>query len=145
MCQAKASNRVNGKEIDVNNLTEEGAWRVVSSFWRERLGSKKFKAANPSMDRLIDIVHSLGITFIGSIIALLIWLFVHYRLGVCPSKWYYFILPILICIMHFCHFRRVGKNFQSIIDIIVSDELQEEFHKRGTPTVINVAQTDLKN
>lgn len=142
--------RGTGITVNATNLTQPGAWRIVNSFWHERTGSsERIKAANQVIDYLTDIMHGLGIALIGSVIAVLAWLFIHFKFPakfpwLVPCERFLYIIPFIIIIFHFINFQRVAKNFQSVVDIIISDELQEEFSKKGKPTIINVAQIDYR-
>lgn len=128
--------------VNADKLNIFGAWRIVTSLWHERKeSSEKIKAANPRIDSLTDIMHGSGTMFIGSIIAIPLWVSIHYRfLGEWPCG-YYIAIPIIMSVIHLINFRFVSKNFQSIVDIIMADILEEE---KKTPIIINVAKIDLK-
>jgi hypothetical protein len=141
----KLQKREDGSELDVNVLTQSGAWRIVTAFWHERKeSSQRIKAANSRTDSLTDIMHGLGTTFIGSILAIFAWIFVHRKLlGQFPYIEYY-IIPLSVSYIHFINWRRVIEHFQSVVAIIVCDELQEIYIKNETPVVMNVAPIDYK-
>jgi len=142
----KLQRRDDGKEVDVKELTQSGAWRIVTSFWHERKESSlRIKAANARTDSLADIMHGLGTTFIGSIIAIPVWVFTHFKFSGESPCLYLYIIPLLISFVHFVNFRRVTKDLQSVVDIIMADEFQEEFFQKGrTPTIMNVTSIDLQ-
>jgi hypothetical protein len=77
----KLQRRGDEGEVNVKELTQAGAWCIVTSFWHERKeSSKRIKGANSRIDSLSDITHGLGTTVIGSIIAIPLWQCAHNRL-----------------------------------------------------------------
>lgn len=143
--------RKDGTESEM--VSQEGAWRIVTSFWHERIKSSPIiKGANPRIDTLTDIMHGLGTMAVGSIIA---FLFLLYRC-ICIKGCFSFyesckgsvylaiIIAIFLLIMHIINFVKVVRNTQSVIDMIMTDELQKQFLLGNTPIVINVAEIDLK-
>ena len=104
--------------------------------------SERIKEANPRINSLADIMHGLGTTLIGSVIAILIWIYIHFEFsGEFQSRCLYAI-PFLISFFHFVNYRRVVKEFQSVFYIITSNELQREFSEHeNSPIIINVEQT----
>lgn len=140
----KLQMRTDGGQVDVNDVTELGAWRIITSLWHVRKeSSKKIKAANSMTDRLGDIMHGLGASFIGSIIAILIFILfiLNYQKFSC---WYFYFVPFLMSFFHFLNYRYSVRDFQSLVDIIMADVLQEECSKNKKPIIINVVPRDLK-
>jgi len=150
----KFSNSANGEDITEEirkNLTQKRAWRFSSVVWLEKLGtSKTFEGANDRIDRLIHIMHSLGITLIGSVIAFPVWLFIHYKLSennFPNSEQCLRTIPVIILIflIHLDHFRKVVKDFEVIINTVTSDALQDECIRNNYhPAIINVASSELE-
>ena len=139
----KLEKREDGSKLEIETLTQSGAWRVVTAYWHERREcSNRIKAANARTDSLTDIMHGLGATFVGSVLTIPLWIYLHTKLVCAYPPWFYYPLPVIISIIHFVNYRRVIKDFQSIVDIIMSDELREEHDKRDAPAIINLSSID---
>jgi len=145
-------NRRDGKEFEkpnVEDLNKKEAWLISNALWYTKLETSKIiKGAEPAIDRLVDIMHSLGSMFIGSILAIPIWLFAHHELtDGFPSFWEYFrtiSLMIIIIWVHLSHYRRLVRDFEITSDIIMSDDLQKEYaEKNQTPKTLYIQQVDL--
>lgn len=134
------------KKVDISMLKQDGAWRIVTSFWHERKEtSDSIKSANARIDSMTDIMHGLGTSFIGSIVASILWVIIYYKLfGFWPYYCYFYILPIVLPILHFINYQKVVKDCQSVIHIIMSDVLQKEFSDNKTSTKIFLGQDDIK-
>jgi len=132
--------RANGGEFNIENLTQLGAWCIVATFWHERRDSSpRIKGATPRVNLLADIVNAAGTIFMGSVAAIPIWIFAHYKLTGEFVSTYFYSVPLLVSFLHFAYFQIRVRACRNIVDIIMSDVLEEEFSQRGTPAVINVA------
>lgn len=140
----------NGRKDDVKNvkeeLTQNGAWRIAASLWHGRKdSSSRIKGANPFTDRYGNIMHGSGTAFIGSIIAIPFWIFIHAKLSQnCFPYWYFYIIPFLLSGVHLVNYSITSKHFQTVVDIIMMDVLEEEYSKKNDPIVIDVAPCNLK-
>lgn len=138
------------KEVNPNNISQLEAMCIVNAFWNERKeSSKKIKEANPFVDRLTDIMHGLGAAYIGSIIAILVWLLViplvFEKLVETRPLIVASFISVVIVIIHYVNYRNVVTNVQRVVNIIVADELEEYFLNNPEPTIINVTSTDFRN
>ena len=137
-------------EVAIKRLTQKHAWLISSSLWYAKLGSsERIKGAEPVVDRLVDIMHSLGSLCVGAVIAIGVWLFAHFELSrALPDSWDLLrTAPVIFIIMaaHFHHYKRVAKDFQIISDTIASEELEKEFLSRNMiPTALSISQTDFR-
>ena len=140
----KLQNREDGTDLAVESLSQSGAWRVVTAYWHERReASAKIKAADPRTDSLTDIMHGLGAAFMGSILAIGFWIYTHFKLtGESPS-WFFYVLPIFISCVHFVNYRRVVKDFQSIVDIIMTDDMKDNYEENEAAIIIGLSHNDL--
>lgn len=145
--------RENGINVDPIMISQDGAWRIVTSFWHERRESSVIiKGANPRVDTLTDIMHGLGTMAVGSIVAFFVLLYIcicikgcFYFCGYCPNSTILaIIIALFLLIAHIFNFYRVVKDVQSVIDMIMTDELQKQSLLGNTPIVINVAHIDLR-
>ncbi|MFA4932785.1 MAG: hypothetical protein WC625_07770 [Caldisericia bacterium] len=135
--------RRDGSNINISTLTQSGAWRIVIAFWHERREcSKRIKAANARTDSLTDIMHGLGVTLVGSLLSIPIWVCIHAKLVCTYPSWYYYLPPVLISSLHFVNYRRVIKDFQSIVDIIISNEIKNEYDKNNAPVIMHLSSID---
>lgn len=131
--------RDNDQRIEGKKLTQRVAWRIVSAFWYKKgISSKRIKGAYPRVNTLNDIMHGTGTTVVGSFSAVLAWIFIYSKLSNGYSSNYFFILPFLIFLLHLYHYRALVKDFRSIVEIIMMDELRE------MPTTIYLAEDDVK-
>lgn len=55
------------------------AWRVLCSFWHQRLDQEKLKAAMGRINTLADIAHGAGALSVGLVFVLGAWAYFHYR------------------------------------------------------------------
>jgi len=96
--------------------------------------SQRIKGAAPMIERLVDIMHSLGTIFIGSLTALFLWSYAHHKLTGKP-QFPYLVLPAIVAFIHYVNWRKMVIDFQITSDTIMLDELKEE------PAVINIAES----
>lgn len=88
----------------------------------------------------------------GSIVAFFVLLYIcicikgcFYFCGYCPNSTILaIIIALFLLIAHIFNFYRVVKDVQSVIDMIMTDELQKQSLLGNTPIVINVAHIDLR-
>ena len=139
----KLKRRANNSDLNVSQLTQTGAWRVVTAYWHERREfSKRIKGANDRTDSLTDIMHGLGATLIGSLISIPTWIYIHKKLVCSYPSWFYYILPLAFLFFNFLNFRRVVKNCQGVVDIIMSDDISKEYDKNKTAVVMYLSSID---
>lgn len=131
-------------ELETRPLSRAGAWRVVCSIWHERrTSSKRIEGANPRVDSLTDIMHGAGTSFVGSILALLMWLYIHQRVsGHLPSL-YSWILPIIFVLFHLSNFRQTVPYCQGVIEMVLWDELQAQ-KKCNEPVKTTISDWDIE-
>lgn len=71
-------NRRNEEIINMSLINKSAVWCIFTAYWREHLeNSKRIKGAKEGVHRLGDIMHGLGTTFIGSILAIPVWIFIY--------------------------------------------------------------------
>lgn len=145
----KLENRKNGVVIPVDRLTQAGAWRIATVFLNTRwVSSKRIKSAKQRLESYGDIMHGAGATFIGSVIAFIVWAYLQYKLfGKYPS-WWFWIFSLFIIIAHMLNYRHIVQDYQGVSNIIIANELQEEWRKnrkknRKKPVIIHIAEDDL--
>lgn len=135
--------RKDGTNLNISKLTRSGAWRVVTAYWHERREcSKKIKAANARTDSLTDIMHGLGTTFFGSLCAIPLWIYIHKMLVCSYPSWFYYFIPLGLLFLNGVNYCRVVRDFQSIVDIIMSDDIKSEYEKNKTAVVVNLSSID---
>jgi hypothetical protein len=130
----KIINRENCTPVD-GKISKSDAWCIITAFWHERLrDSTRFKNANKRTDSMTDIMHGLGATTIGSIIAGLLWVIMYLIIDISPTSHALsspcFIVSLCLSIFifwcFFINYRRVATQFQNIVEIIVTDEMTDE-------------------
>jgi hypothetical protein len=137
-------NRYNRADIDVNKVSQRGAWRVAVSYWNSRVGnSESLKAATPRVDRLSDIAHGSGTTFLGSCLVVIVWLIHNLFTGWTRSDLW--IIALLSASgLHFLNFRGVIKDYQEIFNAILENEIRLEYQKNKKKIVIEMSPGDLE-
>jgi len=136
-------------------LSKEGAWRVLTAMWHERVeASDRIKDACRRTDSLADLVHGAGTAFVGSVLAAAIWLLAY--LYICrtePSSckgWYIgflsaLVVAVLLPIVHRGSFLRTREHFQGIIQITLFDELGHEWLcNKCRPVKVHIREEDLE-
>lgn len=141
-------NRENSVAISVDRLTQSGAWRIVTVFLNTRMeSSERIKSAKHRLESYGDIMHGAGTMFISSVIAIPVWLLIHYNLSDnCPT--WILLFSILISFIHLCNYANVVKDYQGVSNIIIANELQEEWSKnknknRNKPVIMHIAKEDI--
>ncbi|MBW2741707.1 MAG: hypothetical protein JRE64_23335 [Deltaproteobacteria bacterium] len=139
----KLTHRGDGSKLDISKLTQSGAWRVVTAYWHERREcSERIKAANARTDSLTDIMHGLGATFVGSLFSIPLWIYIHKKIVCSYPSWFYYLLPLAFLFLNFVNYHRVVKDFRSVVDIIMSDDIKKEYDENKTPVVMNLSSKD---
>jgi len=142
----KLTNDGKETELEINSLTTKNAWHIVTSFVNERLkSSKRIGAANERFDSFVDIMHGAGAALVGSVVAFIFWLSIHYQLleKSTPNCWF-FLIPVGVSTFHFFNFWHVAKAYQGIINIVVLNEIYEEYSAEYNPLIIRIPEMDLK-
>ncbi len=137
-------NRKNGEEISVDRLTQSGAWRIATVFLNTRMvSSVRIESAKQRLESYGDIMHGAGTAFTGSIIAIPAWLLIHYELSNnCPIR--IFLFSILISFIHLCNYMNIVKDYQGVSNIIIANELQEEWRSNNEqPVIMHISEDDL--
>lgn len=138
-------NRENGEVISVDRLTQSGAWRIVTVFLNTRwMSSKRIKSAKQRLESYGDVMHGAGTTFIGSVIAFVVWAGLQYKLfGEYPS-WWFWIFPPLFSIAHIRNYTHIVQDYQGVSNIIIANELQKEWCNKGRkPVIMHIAEEDI--
>ena len=132
-----------GNRIDVRKISSRrDAWTILSHYWWSRIESDEgIKGTNAFTDRLVDITHSIGATFIGTLFACLAWASMHfYFLGNSRGWGLRMIITITLWILLFFtfgyNFVRTVKAHQSIANSTVLDSILRE-SKNGCKATIH--------
>lgn len=131
-------------DVEQKEITQAGAWRILTAFWHSRKGSSKIiKGANDRIDSLGNTAHGLGTACVGAMISYPIWIFIECYLGnFKPSlsfSWSIFswttIFYIIILIVHIANYIAIIKDFSSIINIVTTVQIQSEYKNKGASTI----------
>lgn len=87
-------------------------------------------------------MHGLGATFVGSLFSIPLWIYIHKKIVCSYPSWFYYLLPLAFLFLNFVNYRRVIKDFQSVVDIIMSDDIKKEYDENKTPVVMNLSSKD---
>lgn len=128
----------------VDKLTQSGAWRIVTVFLNTRwVSSKRIKSAKQRLESYGDIMHGAGTMFISSFIAIPVWLLIHYKLSDnCPI--WILLFSILIFLIHLANYVNVVKDYQCVSNIIIANELQNEWcNNDKEPIIMYISEDEL--
>lgn len=137
--------REDGNEvITPDGLTQEGAWRIVTVFLNTRMeSSERIKSAKQRLEGYGDIMHGAGTMFVSSIIAIPVWLNIHYNLSNnCPI--WILLFSILIFLIHLANYVNVVKDYQGVSNVIIANELQNEWcNNDKEPIIMYISEDEL--
>jgi hypothetical protein len=138
-------NRIGDKDINVEQLSQRGAWRLVISYWNTRIeASPEIKGATPRAERLADIAHGLGTTFLASVAGFITFVVLHIKLSsglTCTDLFYLFFL--IIPFFHGWNFKDVIKDHEDIVDIVLNNEFKHRSEEDGTSPILYASSKDL--
>lgn len=79
------------KPVSPTEMTQREAWATLTRFWFSKYETSPIiKGFNPYNDRLVDVMHGVGATAIGTIAAAIAWSVIHFRLlsnGLSGTVW----------------------------------------------------------
>lgn len=135
--------------VDKKEITQSGAWRILTAFWHSRKNSSKIiKGANDRIDSLGNTVHGLGTVFIGAVMSFPVWWLFNYKtINIClDTRWIVilFCVYVLIICIHLANFHAIVRDFNSIIDIVMMEQIRNEYEKNGNiPVTLYIDRMDL--
>ena len=127
-------------QVNPNQLTRAGAWRVVTAIWHERREtSDRLRSANQRTVELFDHAHAAGTALVASVAAMVIWISIHSIIG-SPERsgmgflelrrfpgWEHWLVPLGICVVHLGNFHAAARHAQGVVDMILSNELRSRW------------------
>lgn len=125
------------------DISQSGDWRILTAYWHSRRGDVRIKDANERVDSLGNTMHGLGTACVGSLLAFLIWIVVDYSLLCCSIKLFLILIPLIISIVHYMNYKGIIQDFNSVINIIVAEQIEREALRSSKPIVIYVSENDL--
>ena len=134
-------------EVPVAFLSKKDLWRVGTSYFSRRTEAcKRMKGVDQKMNRFADLVHGLGTTAVGSVMAIVFFLIVnlkiyHCWLGrvPCTGGWS-LVLAVIILILHSRNFYRVKKDCENVYTITLLKEFETEHREHWVPIELYVFQ-----
>ena len=126
-----------GKE-HINDLSKREAWTIITQYWHSKVEDNiKIKGVNKITDRLTDVTHGLGATFIGSLSAFASWIIIHLHFSEASvffsSKGILLVLflwAILIILLGLAY-HRTNLALQSIANSTLTDIVCNEYQAVG--------------
>ena len=139
-------NSSDDRDIDVDKVSQRGAWRIVISYWNTRIDtSPAIKGATPRAERLADITHGLGTTFVASVVGFIIFVVLHIWLfGGLTWADLFCLFFLLLPVFHFLNFKGVIKDHEDIDHIVLINELKHKFDEDQRSTILYVSPKDLE-
>ncbi len=139
------------EHIDLN-FNPCGEWRIINTIWYSRIEeSPILKGAHDKRDKVSwDIAHGNGAALIGSIFAVISWLYLFYsgciKMSVYPyeCKWYLIIVPLFFIILHSISFCTTIKMAVGFTQHIISNDLFSYSKKSlcNNPVEIIISEND---
>jgi len=135
-------NDLDGEELSPHTLSKRDSWALVCKLWYSKIEeNKEFKGLNNLSDRIIDISHGLGATFVGTLLSYLAWYYIQYTSNI-PFYTFinlvvsacYFLIILIIIVDYFM----LVKDFQDIINstlfehLIAEDEIKLFVNRKKT-------------
>ncbi|MCH8905180.1 MAG: hypothetical protein IIA45_14865 [Bacteroidetes bacterium] len=122
---------VDTKGIDKKISNKQDAWSVLNTFWYWK--QEKLQAIDSKVDRMSDITHGLGTTFIAMFISLPAWALIRYDGGdgfdfILYDLISLFIWVVLLLVIRYNYLSSL-KNYKSFIDITFANIVKREFDK----------------
>lgn len=119
------------------DLSRREAWTIITQYWHSKIEKDpKIKGVNSITDRLTDVTHGLGATYVGSLSALASWIGIHLAIAQNSASFSHkeiFILVswiILIVLLSFAY-RRANMALQSIANSTLTDIIRCEYQLTG--------------
>lgn len=126
-----------GKEY-TTALSKREAWTIITQYWHSKVeDNSKIKGINKITDRLTDVTHGLGATFIGSLSALASWIVIHLSVSQdsasSGSKEVFIVFLVWVIFIFLLGFayRRSNLALQSIANTTLTDIICSEFQSAG--------------
>lgn len=112
----------------VKDTTKREAWSIFNTYWYSKTNLRtKFEAINPRVDRLSDVTHGLGTTFVGIVSAFTIWIILFLKF---ESS---FILPfavgLMLIILNFSNYVYSLKMYQTLLNTTFASVLNEDLNQ----------------
>jgi len=117
-----------------NDLSKREAWTIFTQYWHSKIKeNKKIEGINIITDRLTDVTHGLGATFIGSLSALVSWIVIHLSIAqssasfISPKIFIVFLAWAILIFMLGVAYRRTNLALQSIANTTLTDIVCTEY------------------
>jgi hypothetical protein len=121
-----------GERVNLDNISKKGAFVIFSQhWWTSRIKNEADKEKFDSIDRLSDIMHAIGASFIGICLSVIAWAFIYFGypnsgLGIG------FFSAIIVLISVIVSFRRnywdINNSLQSLLNSLFANMLEKQFN-----------------
>ena len=120
-----------GNRVDLDNISKKEAFVIFSQhWWASRIKNEADKEKFISIDRLADIMHAIGASFIGICLSVIAWAFIHigyFKSGIGIG----FISACIVWIIVIFFFRKnywdVHKSCQSLLDSLFANMIEDQY------------------
>jgi len=115
-------------------LSKREAWTVFTQYWHSKIEENtKIKGVNTITNRLTDVTHGLGATYIGSLLALVSWVVIHLSIShnlasiISKESLFAFLAWIILIIILGRAYHRTNLALQSIANTTLTDSITKEY------------------
>lgn len=111
----------------VTKFSKRQAWSIFNTYWYSKTNIRaRFEAINSRVDRLSDVTHGLGTTFIGLVLTFVFWF-------VClkpDSSWILpFSIGITLILLTFSNYLYSLRMYQALLNTTFASVLKEELEQ----------------
>jgi hypothetical protein len=135
-----------GNEYERFSPSKRIAWTIVTQFWFYHIEkSEEIKGVDGYIDRLTDITHGLGATFIGLICAFAAWFFIHSKSLHGAACWkspetIVVVSWLILMALLVLGYRRTQMALQSIVNSTMTAFIRQQFKSKGRPSEIHYVE-----
>lgn len=129
-----------GKPVSPTQMTQREAWATATRFWFARSEtSPVVKGFNPYNDRLVDVMHGVGVTAIGTIAAAIAWSVVHFHFlgnGLSGTVWIAMLGWVVLILAMLRNHRRIVTTVRWMAHGNMAELVRTEFASTGKKVTI---------
>jgi hypothetical protein len=130
-----------------DRLTIDGAHMIKSGILYERKpSSARIEDISKRMDSFYNFLHGSGATLIGSVIAIPVWVSLYCCRSFYVNPWLAIpvgLMNLVIIVFHVVNYDRIARKTQSLVEIALSNELNEVSLNGNHPFSLDVSRNDI--
>lgn len=141
--------------IPSDNLTQSGAWRIVTSYWNERLKKETgiIASADDRLKSFSDILHGTGTNLVACLIAIFVFIVCCYSFDFYIILWKSAFISVILLLIHLSISIFVARDYEGVLNNTLARALETEARdtqkddvngKTLTPKIIFVSSLEFK-